>query len=185
MRFTWRRGCPKDSRSGAEGNIDGALRSGFFVARGRAPNAVLLVLVVSLAGCQSHVTLNANYAALSPRTIDTRWPQNDTVVPLDQVAYGGFLQRGITGPRVFNVPLLFVRGLRDSLRNKRYLITENLSDAHKDADFRGPLLKSHPDLPFDAVLYSTFLSWSRSGGFPDRVDSKVRIELYVKTRYTI
>ena len=89
-----------------------------------------------LAGCVSaDGTLHEEFASLSPERIAVPVPDNNTILPLDEVSFGGLLQRAIVGQRTFNVPVLLQREIREELERKGYQTT---SGAGVDEKYRQP-----------------------------------------------
>ncbi|MCZ6794984.1 MAG: hypothetical protein O7J95_15380 [Planctomycetota bacterium] len=124
--------------------------------------------------------VHPSFDALKPQRIDVRWPANETVHPLERVAYGGLLQRLVSGERVYNVYDLLYRGLREALEEKGYATSDRVSEGRFGAvDFRTPGGEIGEDVPFDAVLYSKVVGWHRRDrSFPNGVTVGLELAIY-------
>jgi len=144
--------------------------------RGRALGRVLLL--AAAAGCATRGEVHERYDELGPSRIDVPEPENRTVVPLDEIGYGGLLQRVITGPRVYPVTDMLRQGLRDALLEKGYDVADGASARYAQVDFREPVGDASVTPPFDAVLYSTVEGWSERRAHPAGVALKLRVALH-------
>ena len=128
-----------------------------------------------LAGCVSASgTLHEEFSSFSLERIAVPPPANDTILPLDDVSFGGVLQLALLKQRSINVPVQIQRKIQEELERKGY---ETTSDADGNGKHRQPLPEGTEVPPFDAVLYTTIETWHATSS-PIGVKTRWRLEVY-------
>jgi hypothetical protein len=106
--------------------------------------------------------------------------RNNTVYELENIRFGGILQRLAQGPQTCNVPAVlhdsFVAGLK---KGGYTVVSYRPADANSaSADFTKPLPEGSPALPFDAILLSTINSWYSAGSGQWKASMGFEVKLY-------
>ena len=128
-----------------------------------------------LAGCVSASgTLHEEFFSFNLKRIAVPPPANDTILPLDDVSFGGLLQQALLIRQTINVPVEIQRKVQEELERKGY---ETTSDADGNGKHRQPLPEGAEAPPYDAVLYTTIETWHATSS-PIGVKTRWRFEMY-------
>jgi hypothetical protein len=158
------------------------------MARGSAPvayarealTALLLVAAAALAGagCGAPTFLHEDYARLAPSTVAVLPSLNRTIYQLDEVTFGGLLQRAMSTPRPINVPLVVQGAVQDALVARGYgtLLCE-AGSREAAVDFTRPLVDAEPRR-FDAACITTIEGWRSDRTSTSTLYMKYRVDLY-------
>jgi hypothetical protein len=135
--------------------------------------------VVLPAGCTAGGIVHVDYLKLKPASIAVLSVENETVHPLDQMSFGGLLQRAVIGAQVENIPELLRGGLEEALVQKGYeLGSPGAAAAGGGTDWRKPLPAGTQEPSFDAVLTAAIESWHAEAGGATSFSMRYRIEMY-------
>ncbi|MBI4601544.1 MAG: hypothetical protein HY721_06245 [Planctomycetes bacterium] len=130
---------------------------------------------VLLAGCGSPGSIHSSYAALKPASVAVLPVRNETVHQLEQVAFGGLLQRLVAGPETYDVPGLLRAGLEEGLERRGYRLERAPAPEGARPDDSRPLPEGAPRPPSEAVLLATIESWdaATAGAFSMRMTYRI------------
>ena len=137
---------------------------------------LFLVASLTLGSCASQYEISPRYAQLKPTSVVVLPVGNETVYELDQVRFGGLLQRLIKGPEVYDVPALLRGALVEALKRRGF--DAGTYDPSEALDFTRPLPAGTPEFPFDAVLVPTIHSWYSSGSGQWKIFMTGGVKLY-------
>src|SRR2546426_4196230 len=132
-----------------------------------------------LAGCASPLELRPDFNSLRPRVIEVLPVQNETIHQLENVSFGGFLQRTVIGASSYNIPDLLRGSLEEALTLRGYpRASDGGLKSDPPLDFKHPLPQGTPKLQFNAVLYTTIESWSANTMASGSFAMRYRLEMY-------
>ena len=153
----------------------------------RRPSELLLGALASIAllslstiptACRSPHALPDGLLELGARTIVLPPVVNETTRPLDDVTFGGFVQRSMSGSRGVDFPALLEQSVLESLRSKGYEVVRPASGS--DPSIR-PASAGSPDDSTEDVsalrLEVTIEAWS------GRVVSPLAYSMRYRLRY--
>jgi hypothetical protein len=140
---------------------------------------VKISVIVGWVGCASQLQLRPDFNQIRPRVIAVLPVQNETLYQLEQVSFGGLLQRAVIGAPSYDIPDLLRGSLEEALVLRGYQTAAHAeANSGSSLDFRHPLPPGTPKPPFDAVLCTTIESWSSSTMASPSLSMRYRLEMY-------
>jgi len=156
----------------------------------RLAGALVAAIASSILGCSSSAQVSEGYAALQPSAIAVHPVINETIHQLDQVTFGGILQRVTIGPEAVNVPEVLRGALEEALLIKGYDAPpyakppgepEGAVPVQEHDGFAvgaKPLSAAWASLPFEAVLVAAIETWQAATTGTPSVDMRYRVIIF-------
>lgn len=129
-------------------------------------------------GCLPDARIHPDYGRLRPAVVAVPPVENETTHQLDEVSFGGPLQRTVIGVGSYNIPNLLRGALEEALVLHGYSVGTYSEDSRRPKlDFRRPLPPEAARQPFDAVLLSTIESWTSDKLSSSSMVFRFRVEM--------